>query len=211
MNSDLSPDALVSRARAIIHREARAIQLLGQQVDEELANVVQLLLDCRGHVLVTGAGTSRAVAERFAHLLSCCGTPALFVHSADCLHGGSGAITANDLLFVISKGGRSAEINQLAEIARARGARIIAQTEDPDAPLARLSDLVYRVVAPGDVDPYGLIATGSSLVNAAAGDILCVLLLEMRGYTRDQFGGTHPGGAVGHRLAAGEQGQDAPA
>ncbi len=211
MNSDLSPDALVSRARAIIHREARAIQLLGQQVDEELANVVQLLLDCRGHVLVTGAGTSRAVAERFAHLLSCCGTPALFIHSADCLHGGSGAITANDLLFVISKGGRSAEINQLAEIARARGARIIAQTEDPDAPLARLSDLVYHVMAPGDVDPYGLIATGSSLVNAAAGDILCVLLLEMRGYTRDQFGGTHPGGAVGHRLATGEQGQDAPA
>lgn len=208
MSHDLGGDGLVSRARAIIEREARAVQRLAPQMDEGLADVVRLLLDCRGHVLVTGAGTSRAVAERFAHLLSCCGTPALFVHAADCLHGGSGAITANDVLFAISKGGRSAEINGLAEIARARGARVIAQTEDPDAPLARLSDLVYRVVAQGDIDPYGMIATGSSLVNAAAGDILCVLLLEMRGYSRDQFGRTHPSGAVGHRLAGEER--DAP-
>jgi D-arabinose 5-phosphate isomerase GutQ len=211
MSYDLDPDDLVSRARAIIHREARAVQLLGQQVDEGLADLLQMILDCRGHVLVTGAGTSRTVAERFAHLLSCCGTPALFIHAADCLHGGSGAITANDVLFAISKGGRSAEINQLAEIARACGARIIAQTEDPSAPLARLSDVVYRVAAQGDVDPYGMIATGSSLVNAAAGDILCVLLLEMRGYTRDEFGRTHPGGAVGRRRAAEERGTDAPA
>lgn len=208
MLSDLNADELAARARAIIHREARAVQLLGQQVNEELADVVKMLLHCRGHVLVTGAGTSRAVAERFAHLLSCCGTPALFIHAADCLHGGSGAITANDVLFVISKGGRSAEINQLAEIARARGARIIAQTEDPDAPLACLSDLVYRVVAQGDVDPYGMIATGSSLVNAAAGDVLCILLLEARGYSRNQFGRTHPGGAVGHRLATGDMDPD---
>jgi len=208
MPTDLNPDELVSRARAIVHREARAVQHLGQQLDEQLADVVRMLLACRGHVLVTGAGTSRAVAERFAHLLSCCGTPALFIHSADCLHGGSGAITANDLLYVISKGGRSAEINQLAEIARARGARIIAQMEDPDAPLGRLSDLVYHISAPAEVDPYGMIATGSSLVNAAAGDILCVLLLELRGYTRDQFGDTHPGGAVGHKLAADERADD---
>jgi len=202
MTYDIGPDELVSRARAIVHREARAVQLLGAQLDEGLADVVRALLDCRGHVLVTGAGTSRAVAERFAHLLSCCGTPALFIHAADCLHGGSGAITANDILFVISKGGCSSEINQLAEIARARGARVIAQTEDPDTPLAHLSDIIYRVVAPDDVDPYGMIATGSSLVNAAADDVLCVLLLEMRGYTRDEFGRTHPGGAVGYRLAA---------
>lgn len=201
MNSDVHAETLIARARAVVQREADAVQRLSEQLDEQLAQVVTLLLGCRGHVLVTGAGTSRAVAERFAHLLSCCGTPALPIQAADCLHGGSGAITANDVLYIISKGGRSAEVNQLAEIARARGARIIAQTEDPDAPLGRLSDVVYRVAAPADVDPYGMIATGSSLVNAAAGDILCVLLLELRGYTRDQFGSTHPGGAVGHKLA----------
>jgi arabinose-5-phosphate isomerase len=77
---------------------------------------------------------------------------------------------------------------------------VIVQTENPDAPLGQLADAVYPVVAPGDVDPYGMIATGSSLVNGAAGDVLCVLLLEMRGYTRDQFGKTHPGGAVGRKL-----------
>jgi arabinose-5-phosphate isomerase len=146
-------------------------------------------------------GTSRAVAERFAHLLACVGTPALFIHAADALHGGAGALTARDVLFVISKGGRSAEINQVAQIARERGARVIAQTEAPVSPLAALSDLVWLVRAEGEVDPFGMVATGSSLVNSAAGDVLCVLLLGLRGYTRDQFGRTHPGGAVGHKLA----------
>ena len=152
-------------------------------------------------MLATGAGTSRAIAQRFAHLLSCCGTPALAISAADAIHGGSGAVTDRDVVFIISKGGHSAEINQFAEIARARGAKIIAQTENPASPLARMSDAVYQVKAIGEGDPYGMIATGSSLVNGAAGDVLCVLLLELRGYTQEQFGLTHPGGAVGRKLA----------
>jgi arabinose-5-phosphate isomerase len=142
------------------------------------------------------------MAQRFAHLLSCSGTPALCVNAADCLHGGSGAITANDVVYIISKGGKSAEINQFVEIARQRGAQIVAQTESSDSPLGRMSDAVFNVKAIGDVDPYGMIATGSSLVNGAAGDVLCVLLLEARGYSRDEFGKTHPGGAVGQKLDA---------
>ena len=126
----------------------------------------------------------------------------------DCLHGGAGAITEQDVVFVISKGGRSAEINQLVEIARARGARIVAQTETPTSPLGQCSDVIYCVKAVGDVDPYGMIATGSSLVAGAAGDVLCVLLLELRGYTQEAFGLTHPGGAVGHKLSEMEGGDE---
>ena len=192
---------MVARAREIVEREAQAARALADQFDENLAPVVALLLNCQGHVLTTGAGTSHAMAQRFAHLLSCSGTPALCISAADCLHGGSGAITANDVVFIISKGGHSAEINQFAEIARTRGARIIAQTENPESPLGQMSDAVFCVRAAGDVDPYGMIATGSSLVNGVAGDALCVLLLELRGYTRDEFGMTHPGGAVGKKLA----------
>ena len=192
---------MVARAREIVEREAQAAGALADQFDENLAQVVVLLLNCQGHVLTTGAGTSHAMAQRFAHLLSCSGTPALCISAADCLHGGSGAITANDVVFIISKGGHSAEINQFAEIARTRGARIIAQTENPESPLGQMSDAVFCVRAAGDVDPYGMIATGSSLVNGVAGDALCVLLLELRGYTRDEFGMTHPGGAVGKKLA----------
>ncbi len=202
---NMSKADLVSRAREVVEREARAVRALAEQFDDSLADVVELLLNCQGHVLVTGAGTSHAMALRLAHLLSCCGTPALFISAADSLHGGAGAITARDVVYIISKGGQSAEINQFAEIARARGAKIIAQTENPASPLAQMSDAIYHVKAVGEVDPYGMIATGSSLVNGAAGDALCVLLLELKGYSWEDFGRTHPGGAVGQKLRSGDE------
>ena len=202
---EVSKAEIVARAREVVQNEAEAVGALAGQFDESLADVVSLLIECRGHVLVTGAGTSRAVAQRLAHLLSCSGTPSLFINASDGLHGGSGAVTPDDIVYVISKGGHSAEINQFAEIARGRGARLIAQTENPESPLAQMSDAVFKVKAVGEVDPYGMVATGSSLVNGAAGDVLCVLLLEQRGYTRGAFGKTHPGGAVGKKLVQ-EQG-----
>ena len=197
--SDSSSD-LLARARAVVEREASGVGALAGQLDESLRDVLDLLLNCRGHVLVAGAGTSHAIAQRLAHLLSCSGTPALCINAADSLHGGAGAITANDVVYVISKGGRTAEINQFVEVARARGAKVVGQTENPASPLGKLCDAIYCVKAEGQVDPYGMIATGSSLVNAAAGDVLCVLLLELRGYTKEAFGATHPGGAVGIKL-----------
>ncbi len=191
---------MIARAKGIVQREAEAVSALAEQFDDGLADVVSLLLNCQGHVLVTGAGTSRAIAQRLAHLLSCSGTPSLFISASDGLHGGSGAVTPEDIVYLISKGGHSAEINQFAEIARARGAKLIAQTENPGSPLAQMCDAVFKVRAVGDIDPYGMVATGSSLVNGAAGDVLCVLLLEQRGYTKEAFGQTHPSGAVGKKL-----------
>jgi arabinose-5-phosphate isomerase len=192
---------MAERARQVIECEAQAVAALAGQMNAGVAAVLELLLSCKGHVLVAGAGTSHAMAQRFAHLLSCSGTPALCINAADALHGGAGAIRADDVVFIISKGGRSAEINQFAALAAERGARIVAQTENPESPLGRMADAVYHVTASVSVDPYGMIATGSSLVNGAAGDALCVLLLELRGYTQDEFGRTHPGGAVGFKLA----------
>lgn len=198
---EVSRAEIVDRARAVVRTEAEAVGALAGQFDEHLADVLSLLIECQGHVLVTGAGTSRAVAQRLAHLLSCSGTPSLFISASDGLHGSSGAVTPNDVVYLISKGGHSAEINQFAKIARDRGAKLIAQTENPQSPLAQMCDSVYKVSAVGEVDPFGMVATGSSLVNGAAGDVLCVLLLELRGYTREAFGQTHPGGAVGKKLA----------
>ncbi|MHC4670897.1 MAG: SIS domain-containing protein [Planctomycetota bacterium] len=200
----LSRKEMVSKARKVVESESEAVKMLTQQINEEIFEVVDLLLNCKGHVLVTGAGTCRPIAERFAHLLSCCGTPALYISAADSLHGGSGAVTDRNVVYAISKGGRTAEINDFVKIAKANGAKVIAQTENHDSPLAKISDIVYKIVARGDVDPYGMIATGSSLVNGAACDVLCVLLLEARGYAKDMFGKTHPGGAVGQKLAKDE-------
>lgn len=200
MNFSLSHD-LFSKVIKVVETEAQAVMDLHKQLNVGLEQVVQLLYECRGHVLTTGAGTSKMIAMRFAHLLACCGTPALFISAEDSLHGGAGAVTPDDVVYVISKGGRSREINLFAEIAKKRGARIIAHTEDPRSPLAQASDAIYHIKAVGNVDPYGMIATGSSLVNAAACDVLCILLLELKGYTKEQFGMTHPEGAVGIKLA----------
>ena len=174
-----------------------AVLKISPQIDEKFVCVVEALFDCTGHVLVTGVGTSAAVAERFAHLLSVCGTPAIFINATDFLHGGSGAIRSDDVLYVFSKGGQSNEINELVKIAQLRKAKVIAQTEKPDSALGRMADVVFHITTVGDVDPFGMMALGSSLVNCAACDAVCVVLLELRGYTREAFGETHPGGAVG--------------
>lgn len=198
----MNTEAILALARGTVRQEAQAVAAIAEQLDESLGQVAELLLGCPGHVLVAGVGTSHAVAWRMAHLLSCAGTPALFLHPADSLHGSAGAITAKDIVIAISKGGETDEINRFVAIARRRGAKIVGLTEGPDSTLAHQSDLVLRVCAPPEVDPYGMIATGSSLVNAAVGDALCAVLLQLRGYTREQFGQTHPGGAVGKKLAA---------
>ena len=203
--TQMSDRQLLAKAREVIATEAKAVSALADQLCDDMAKVARLMGDCQGHVLTAGAGTSCAIAQRFAHLLACCGTPALFISAANAIHGGAGAITDKDIVYIISKGGQSAEINKFAQIAKDGGATIIAHTERPDSPLGKLSDAVVHIVAPEGVDPYGMIATGSSLVSGAACDALCVLLLELRGYTKEQFGHTHPGGAVGKRIAEGQQ------
>ena len=195
------PDEILELARSVVQQESAAIAALVEQLDDRFVETAQRLLACEGHVLVAGSGTSNPVAARLAHLLSCCGTPALFIHPGDSQHGLSGAVTERDVLIAISKGGETMEVNHLARIARKRGATVIALTENPDSTLGKLSDVVLRVQAPPDADPYGMIATGSSLVNAAIGDALCVALLKLRGYSKDDFGLTHPGGAVGKKLS----------
>lgn len=189
------------KARDILEKEARAVQEAARQLDASLDRVLELLARCEGHIMVTGTGTSRFVAERMAHLFNCCGAPAMFINAADSLHGGAGAVTEKEVVLLISKGGKSAEINAFADIAKTRGAKLMALTENREGPLAQMCDEVLCVKAPRDVDPFGMIATGSSLMNSAVGDVLCVLLLERKGYTREKFGETHPGGAVGERLS----------
>ena len=191
---------ILETARQVIEAESRAVASLVGQLQPTLVQAAQAMLECQGHVIVAGAGTSHAVGLRFAHLLSCCGTPALFLHPGDSQHGASGAIRPGDVLVALSKGGETAEVNFLARTARERGATVIGITEKPASTLAQLSDITLEIKAPEGVDPYGMIATGSSLFNAAYCDALCVVLLNLRGYSRDQFGQTHPGGAVGLKL-----------
>jgi D-arabinose 5-phosphate isomerase GutQ len=187
-------------AAAVIEREAAAVASVAEQLPDTFAEAVRLLLECQGKVLVSGSGTSHAVALRFAHLLSCVGTPALFLHPGDSQHGASGAVAAGDVWIGLSKGGETTEVVFLAGVAAKRGAQVMAITEKPDSSLGRLANVVLQVTAPEGVDPFGMVATGSSLFNSALCDAICVALLELRGYSIDDFGETHPGGAVGHKI-----------
>jgi arabinose-5-phosphate isomerase len=197
----LVPDEILQLASTVIRQESAGIATLCDQLDQSFVEAAYKLFNCKGHVLVTGSGTSHAVGARLAHLLSCCGTPALFIHPGDSQHGLAGAVLGDDVLIALSKGGETVEVNYLASYAKKIGASLIGLTEKPASTLGKMCDVVLKVQAPADIDPYGMIATGSSLVNAALGDALCVVLLKLRGYTREDFGRTHPGGAVGIKLS----------
>ncbi|HMD90728.1 MAG TPA: SIS domain-containing protein [Anaerolineaceae bacterium] len=194
-------DEILQLASTVIRNESAGIAELCDQLDQSFIDAAYKLLNCKGHVLVTGSGTSHAVGARLAHLLSCCGTPALFIDAGDSQHGLAGAVMTQDVLIALSKGGETVEVNYLASYAKKIGATLIGLTEKPASTLAKMCDVVLKVQAPADIDPYGMIATGSSLVNAAFGDALCVVLLNLRSYTQEEFGKTHPGGAVGIKLS----------
>jgi arabinose-5-phosphate isomerase len=201
MPASLPAEEILHSAQAAIQNESQVVAAVADQLGSSFVAATELMLDCQGHVLVAGAGTSHSVAARFAHLLSCCGTPALFIHPGDSQHGLSGAVTERDVLFAISKGGETVEVNHLARIAKSRGAAVIGLTENSESTLAKLSDIVLCFKAPPDSDAFGMIAMGSSLFNAALCDAFCWVLLKIRGYTKQAFGETHPGGAVGLKLA----------
>lgn len=198
------PARILELARRTIRRDAAAISGLEPQLDESFARTAQLLLDCTGKVLVTGLGTSGATARRVAHLLSVGGTPSLFIHAADALHGTLGAVTAGDCVIAISKGGESDELNDFVRRAHERGARIVSMTAAPESTLGRLSDQCLVVTTPDESDPGNMIAMGSALAACAMGDALAVSLMDARGYSWTDFMHSHPGGAVGHMIERGE-------
>ncbi|MFZ6028588.1 MAG: SIS domain-containing protein [Chloroflexota bacterium] len=199
----MNEQRILEIATRVIDNESLALTSLAKQIGPSLAQIgqlVEMLLGCRGHVIVSGAGTSHAVALRFAHLLSCVGTPAFFLHPGDSQHGAAGALRSEDVWIGLSKGGETSEVCFLAGAAKRRGVKVVAITEKPASTLGKIADLVLEIKAPEDIDPFGMIATGSSLFNSAFCDALCVVLLNLREYSLEQFGETHPGGAVGQKL-----------
>jgi D-arabinose 5-phosphate isomerase GutQ len=188
---------LVRAAQELVDAEARAVQAVALGLGARVVEVARLLHSRPGKVLVAGMGTSGAVARRMAHLLSVMGTPALFVHPADGLHGTLGAVTETDVLIAISKGGGSDELNEFAERAAKLGAAIVALTSAPESSLAQLATISVELPTTPDGDPGGFIAMGSTLAVAAWGDALALIAMRIRGYDWPSVLFTHPGGTVG--------------
>ena len=187
----------IELARKILHNEAKALHLLADQIDEAFVMSAIMMADCRGHVIVSGVGTTGMVGRRLAHLLCNVGCPALFLHSGDSLHGSSGAVKLDDVLFLLSKTGETSETCDLARIVSERGSPIITLTAQPDSTLSRLSTITLLMELPQEIDPYqGLMSVGSSLAMAAYCDALVYTILELKGTPREWFVRGHPGGII---------------
>ncbi|HEX6757367.1 MAG TPA: SIS domain-containing protein [Propionibacteriaceae bacterium] len=199
ISSSAVRERLLEAGRSRIFDEAEALRLIGDSLDESFVAAVRLIRMAEGKVVTVGVGTSGPVARRMAHLLSTTGTPSLFLHPGDALHGGLGAITAADVVLAISKGGGSAELNEFIRLAKTRGAALLVLTASADSPLARAADVAVVLPQTPDSDPGGIIAMGSNLAAAAWGDALAIVLMQISGYSWDQVIDAHPSGAVGQR------------
>lgn len=188
---------LLETARRTVADEAAAVAAVADQLDDSFLDVYEQLLECTGKVFIVGSGTSGTIARRMAHLLSVCGTPSAFLHPMDALHGTMGVLADGDMLITISKGGETGEINELIDLAKRRGVRVIALTSNPESTMARGADTVVTLEIGEGADPGNVIAMGSTLVTAVWGDALAILLMRQRGYSWEKMLETHPGGAVG--------------
>ena len=187
----------VARAKQVIRADAAAVLGTLDGVDATFLEVAKKFSQCSGKILVTGSGTSGAIASRAAHLLSVGGTPAFYLPPADGLHGGLGVLQAEDLVLALSKGGSSEELNDFCRRTRTLCAGLISITADPKSALALMSDHVIHLTLPPESDLGAVVATGSSLATAAITDALVEVCRVARGYSWDQVLFTHPSGAVG--------------
>ncbi|MDR1875094.1 MAG: SIS domain-containing protein [Synergistaceae bacterium] len=197
MSICVDADSIKNVALAAIKNDARAVECAASAVNEAFVRVVHLLSECPGKVIVTGSGTSGAVAKRAAHLLSVGGTPSFFLSPGDGLHGGLGAIGGEDVIIAISKGGSSSELNEFCARGKELGRALVVITSERDSPLAGLADHVLVILLEPQADLGTVIATGSSLAAGALLDGIVEACRVVRGYDWKSFFFTHPGGAVG--------------
>ncbi len=188
-------------ACAVWRAEAGAVQALIEVIDADaFARCVEWLAQCRGRILTTGCGTSAAAARKIAHSLCCIERPAAFLSPGDAVHGGLGLVQPEDVVIALSKGGNTREIVNLLPAIKTKRARLIGVTENPDSVLGRAADLLLRVKVEREPDEFNMLATASTLAVIAVFDAVCIALMRLTGYTREQFALIHPGGAVGERL-----------
>ncbi|OGF97629.1 MAG: D-arabinose 5-phosphate isomerase [Candidatus Glassbacteria bacterium RBG_16_58_8] len=191
---------LLTKAREVFRIEAEAVKALESRFGNEFLDAIELLHDCRGRVIVSGIGKSGIVAKKIASTLASTGTPALFLHPAEGIHGDLGMVVRGDVILVISKSGEMDELPQLLSLFKRLELQIIAITASTSSTLAANSDVVLDMSVKEEACPYGLAPTASTTVALAIGDALAIALLLKRGFKREDFAAIHPGGTIGKKL-----------
>ncbi|BBL60324.1 KpsF/GutQ family sugar-phosphate isomerase [Methylomonas koyamae] len=189
-----------SLALAVIQTEMQAVAALAERIDQHFVSACRLLLACKGRVVVTGMGKSGHIAGKIAATLASTGTPAFFVHPGEASHGDLGMITRQDVVLALSNSGETGEILTILPIIKRLGVPLIALTGNPASTLAKFATVHIDVAVEQEACPLGLAPTASTTAALVMGDALAVSLLETRGFTRDDFALSHPGGSLGKRL-----------
>lgn len=190
----------IEQAKRVLRIEADAVSRLIDRIDSGFLTAVDMILSCRGRVVVTGMGKSGHIGNKIAATLASTGTPALFLHPAEGIHGDLGMVTRGDVVIAISNSGETEELSRMLPSLKRIGIKIIALTGNRDSTLAKNSDVVIDVGVAEEACPLGLAPTASTTATLAMGDALAVVLLDRRGFREEDFACYHPGGSLGKRL-----------
>ena len=188
---------IIQWAREVVDAEERAIRGLKPLIDAPFEGAVQALSKIRGQILTLGVGKSGLVAKKIAATLTSTGTPATFVHPVDAVHGDLGIVSRDDAALLLSKSGETEELSQLIPAFRRRGIVIVSMTCNPDSSLARASDYTLDLGRPEEACGEDLVPTSTTTAALVLGDALAVVLMRLKGFTREDFVFLHPGGIVG--------------
>ena len=191
---------ILKRAKEVFDVEAEAIKGLKLRVGRNFEKAVSLLLKTKARVVVSGMGKTGIIAQKLSATLASTGTPSLFLHTAEAIHGDLGKVTADDVIIILSNSGSTEEMKQLLPLLKKIGAKIIALTGNINSILAKYSDVVLDVSVKREACPLGLAPTASTTATLAMADALAVCLLECKGFKEKDFAFFHPGGALGRRL-----------
>ena len=191
---------VIKRAKCVLDIEAKAITELKKNINRDFQEALQLILNTKGRIVVTGVGKTGIIGQKFSATLSSTGTPSLFLHSAEAIHGDLGRVTEDDVVIILSYSGESEEIRKLLPVLKKIGAKIISITGNIQSLMARYSDIVLNTAVKKEACPLGLAPTASTTATLAMADALAVCLLEKKNFKEKDFAFFHPGGSLGRRL-----------
>lgn len=187
-------------ATRVLLNEAKALENLTNYIDGDFEACVREIFNSKGRVVVTGVGKSAIVANKMVATLNSTGTPALFMHAADAIHGDLGMVMPDDIIICLSKSGNTPEIKVLVPLLKRRGARLVALVSNTNSYLAQQADFVLNATIGEEACPHNLAPTTSTTAHMAMGDAVAICLLELRNFSSDDFARYHPGGALGKQL-----------
>lgn len=193
------PD-IISLAKQTIKQESEAIAGLASFINDDFKKIITLILNCKGRVVISGIGKSAIIAQKIVATLNSTGTPSLFMHAADAIHGDMGMIHQDDVVMMISKSGDSPEIKVLVPIVKKFENKIIAMVGQTQSFLARQADFILNTTVSKEACPNNLAPTSSTTAQMVMGDAIAICLMNARGFGADEFARFHPGGTLGKKL-----------